>query len=190
MKEGWLIKKYYCSKCEQMVDLPYALNPGKNIKSVLKTLGWVFYPDVQVWVCPKCSTEMKEKNETLKRYRFQSSTEVFACDETEAKDKFAVSSIDFAINAEITEIKDCKTKIDFTTGEIEIEYFYIYNNGDPSVGIPTTTFTLNGPLFFDNKEELEIMRKELQKLFEEIYFGEKIQVWTNIEIEKMNQDEE
>ena len=54
---------------------------------------------------------------------------------------------------------------------IRVKGFYIMFKGDPSVGIFDSRWELNGDFYFDDKEELEGFRKELQTLYEN-YCGE------------------
>lgn len=56
-------------------------------------------------------------------------------------------------------------KIMKTTG------FYIIAEGDSSVGVSPASWKLDGDFYFDNKEELELFRIEIKKLFE-FYCGD------------------
>ena len=57
------------------------------------------------------------------------------------------------------------SKIMKTTG------FYIYAEGDSSVGVSPTSWKLDGDFYFDNKEDMELFRAELKNLFE-FYCGD------------------
>jgi hypothetical protein len=54
---------------------------------------------------------------------------------------------------------------------IKTKGFHIIFKGDSSVGIFDSRWELNGDFYFDNQEELESFRKELQVLYEN-YCGE------------------
>jgi len=54
---------------------------------------------------------------------------------------------------------------------IKTKGFNIMFKGDPSVGIFDSRWELNGDFYFDNQQELEDFRKELQGLYEN-YCGE------------------
>lgn len=54
---------------------------------------------------------------------------------------------------------------------IRVKGFYITSTGDPSVGIFDSLWELSGDFYFDNQQELEDFRKELQLLYEN-YCGE------------------
>lgn len=54
---------------------------------------------------------------------------------------------------------------------IKVRGFSIMFKGDPSVGIFDSRWELSGDFYFDDKEELEAFRKELQTLYEN-YCGE------------------
>jgi hypothetical protein len=48
---------------------------------------------------------------------------------------------------------------------MKISGFYITAPGDPSVGIFPANWKIDGDFYFDNQEELEEFRKELNELF-------------------------
>jgi len=107
MSKENLIREFYCHRCEKNISLVHPLKPGIKNATVLKSMGWKFYPNIDAWICPDCANELEEDNETLKKYVFTSSTEVFAGSETEAKDNFADNSVNFAVNADIVEVIYC-----------------------------------------------------------------------------------
>lgn len=68
---------------------------------------------------------------------------------------------------------------------MEIKGFYISYAGDPSVGIFGGSFVVNGGFYFEDKEEMEQFRKDLQDLFE-AHVGERCSVSTDEEIKAEN----
>jgi hypothetical protein len=54
---------------------------------------------------------------------------------------------------------------------VKTKGFNIMFKGDPDVGIFSSRWELNGDFYFDNQQELEDFRKELQALYEN-YCGE------------------
>lgn len=72
---------------------------------------------------------------------------------------------------------------------IRITGFYITASGDESVGILPSTWKLENDFYFDNKEELEEFRKELQGFFE-FYCGELTSIITFEEHQEMCEAEE
>ena len=60
---------------------------------------------------------------------------------------------------------------------IKISGFQITFPGDPSVGIPNSFWSIDGDFYFDNQEELEIMREQLRSAWES-YCGENCKVLT------------
>lgn len=67
---------------------------------------------------------------------------------------------------------------------IKIKGFYIGIAGDPSVGIPNSTWELRNDFYFDNQEEFDEFKKKLRLFFED-YCGEVASVTTIDEYEKM-----
>jgi hypothetical protein len=60
---------------------------------------------------------------------------------------------------------------------MKVSGFYVTAAGDPSVGIFSSTWKLDGDFYFDNQEELEEFRKELKEVFTN-YCGEGVDVDT------------
>ena len=71
---------------------------------------------------------------------------------------------------------------------INVKSFHIYFNGDPLVGIYSTSWDLVGEFYFEDKKELEEFRQELVKLFE-LQTGDKCNVLTCKELIKLNNKE-
>lgn len=60
---------------------------------------------------------------------------------------------------------------------MKVAGFYVTAPGDPSVGIFPANWKIDGDFYFDNEEELEEFRKELNEVFTN-YCGEGVHVYT------------
>jgi hypothetical protein len=60
---------------------------------------------------------------------------------------------------------------------MKITGFYVTAAGDPSVGIFSSTWKIDGDFYFDDQEELELLRKDLKEVFTN-YCGEGVSVET------------
>lgn len=69
---------------------------------------------------------------------------------------------------------------------IEIKGFYISEPGDPSVERPATTWALKGYFIFEDNDELNTFKSNLQKTFENYCGVAKVQ--TIDEVDKMDSD--
>jgi len=67
--------------------------------------------------------------------------------------------------------------------------FYIYAPGDDTVGIPSASWEMVNDFYFDNQEELENFRREIQSLYE-FHCGEVTSVTTFEEHQAMLDEED
>lgn len=77
--------------------------------------------------------------------------------------------------------------IDKLNSMIEIRGFYISEPGDPSVGIYPRVWSLEGKFIFEDENELNAFKADLQKTFENYCGIAKIQTIDEVdEMEKQN----
>ena len=72
---------------------------------------------------------------------------------------------------------------------IHVTGFYIHAPGDDSVGIPSSTWEMTNDFYFDNQEELENFRREIQSIYE-FHCGEVTSVTTFEEHQAMLEEED
>ncbi len=60
---------------------------------------------------------------------------------------------------------------DPTNTAIRVDGFVLHSAGDPSVGIPSSDWTISGEMFFEEKEDLEEFRKSLRETFQFVCDG-------------------
>ena len=53
---------------------------------------------------------------------------------------------------------------------MEIKSFHIQDSGDPSVGMPATSYELTGPFLFDEPDHLTFFKEDLVKLLDNYGF--------------------